>query len=91
MHTRIIKAAKKDKRKIKAEVEKLTTLKGELDGVMESVRLAEGGGVPRTETGDIDYEKDFFKRKAFLSVSGQLDAESYVQPFSPNVLPNPAN
>lgn len=25
----------------------------------------------------IDYEKDFFKKKAYLTVSGQLDAESY--------------
>lgn len=26
---------------------------------------------------DIDFEKDFFKKKAYLTVSGQLDAESY--------------
>lgn len=27
--------------------------------------------------GKLDYEKDFFKKKAFLTVSGQLDAEMY--------------
>jgi asparaginyl-tRNA synthetase len=27
--------------------------------------------------GKIDYEKDFFKKKAYLTVSGQLDAEMY--------------
>jgi asparaginyl-tRNA synthetase len=75
---RTMKAEKVKAKKLKPEVEKLTELKGALDAIMEKVRLAEGGGIPRTEEGAIDYEKDFFRRKAYLSVSGQLDAESCV-------------
>ena len=33
--------------------------------------------VPRTEEGKIDYSKDFFGREAFLTVSGQLEGETY--------------
>jgi asparaginyl-tRNA synthetase len=32
---------------------------------------------PRTEEGNIDYSQDFFGRSAFLTVSGQLEAETY--------------
>ncbi|MCK5920451.1 MAG: asparagine--tRNA ligase, partial [Methylococcales bacterium] len=32
---------------------------------------------PRAANGGIDYDKDFFAREAFLTVSGQLNAESY--------------
>ena len=32
---------------------------------------------PRTETGTVDYSKDFFGREAHLTVSGQLNVESY--------------
>lgn len=33
--------------------------------------------LPRTEKGDIDFEKDFFGRETFLTVSGQLNVEAY--------------
>mmetsp|Transcript_37791 Transcript_37791/g.61243 ORF Transcript_37791/g.61243 Transcript_37791/m.61243 type:complete len:591 (+) Transcript_37791:68-1840(+) len=33
--------------------------------------------IPRTEDGKVDYEKDFFGKPAFLTVSGQLNAEMY--------------
>lgn len=33
--------------------------------------------LPRTESGDIDYSKDFFGRESFLTVSGQLNVEAY--------------
>ncbi len=33
--------------------------------------------VPRTEDGAVDYSKDFFGREAFLTVSGQLEGETY--------------
>ncbi len=33
--------------------------------------------LPRTEEGAIDYSKDFFGREAFLTVSGQLEGETY--------------
>lgn len=32
---------------------------------------------PKTESGDIDSSKDFFARSTFLTVSGQLEAESF--------------
>jgi asparaginyl-tRNA synthetase len=33
--------------------------------------------IPRDENGDIDYSKDFFGKPANLTVSGQLEAETY--------------
>ncbi|KAL6052360.1 Asparagine--tRNA ligase, variant 2 [Balamuthia mandrillaris] len=33
--------------------------------------------IPTTNTGDIDYAADFFSKPAFLTVSGQLNAEHY--------------
>ena len=33
--------------------------------------------IPQTEEGKIDYSKDFFGREAFLTVSGQLEGETY--------------
>ena len=33
--------------------------------------------LPRTEKGDIDYKQDFFGKETFLTVSGQLNAETY--------------
>jgi len=34
---------------------------------------------PRTEAGGIDWSEDFFGKQAFLSVSGQLNVETYCQ------------
>lgn len=36
---------------------------------------------PRTEEGDIDYNKDFFQKKTNLTVSGQLEAEAWALAF----------
>jgi len=36
---------------------------------------------PRLETGEIDYSKDFFTKKANLTVSGQLEAEAFALAF----------
>jgi asparaginyl-tRNA synthetase len=33
--------------------------------------------VPKTEDGQVDYSKDFFGKKTFLTVSGQLEGETY--------------
>jgi len=33
--------------------------------------------LPRTEDGGIDFDRDFFGRESFLTVSGQLNVESY--------------
>lgn len=38
--------------------------------------------VPRTEKQEIDYSKDFFGRPAYLTVSGQLEAEVMAMAFS---------
>ncbi|MBE9191888.1 asparagine--tRNA ligase [Gloeocapsopsis crepidinum LEGE 06123] len=38
--------------------------------------------VPRTETQDIDFSQDFFGGKAYLTVSGQLEAEVMAMAFS---------
>ncbi len=35
--------------------------------------------LPRTEEGGIDYHEDFFSREAFLTVSGQLNVETYCE------------
>ena len=37
--------------------------------------------VPMTETGEIDYKKDFFSKQANLTVSGQLNAETFCMAF----------
>ncbi|NVK57992.1 MAG: asparagine--tRNA ligase [Alteromonadaceae bacterium] len=33
--------------------------------------------VPKTDKGDVDYSEDFFGREAYLTVSGQLNGETY--------------
>lgn len=38
--------------------------------------------LPRTERGEVDFEADFFGREAFLTVSGQLNAEAYALALS---------
>jgi asparaginyl-tRNA synthetase len=38
--------------------------------------------MPRTAKGEIDYEKDFFARPTYLTVSGQLEAEAFALALS---------
>jgi len=33
--------------------------------------------IPKTDKGDVDYSEDFFGREAYLTVSGQLNGETY--------------
>jgi asparaginyl-tRNA synthetase len=33
--------------------------------------------LPRTQEGEVDFAQDFFRREAFLTVSGQLNVEAY--------------
>jgi len=40
------------------------------------------GGLYRTKQGAIDYSHDFFGKAAFLTVSGQLQAEYYATALS---------
>ncbi len=37
---------------------------------------------PRTQEGKVDYSKDFFSKPAYLTVSGQLNGETYACAFS---------
>lgn len=59
----------------KAEIAKLLELKAQL--VKSEEALRNKGGLPRDESGKIDYSQDFFGRRAYLTVSGQLNGEYY--------------
>lgn len=46
-------------------------------GEMFRVSTIDPAAPPKTPEGKVDYSKDFFERSAFLTVSGQLEAETY--------------
>ena len=46
-------------------------------GEMFRVSTLDMENLPRTEQGKIDYSQDFFGKESFLTVSGQLNAETY--------------
>ncbi|MDP8051887.1 asparagine--tRNA ligase [Pasteurella atlantica] len=46
-------------------------------GEMFRVSTLDLENLPRTEKGEIDFNEDFFGKEAFLTVSGQLNAETY--------------
>ncbi|GGA69331.1 asparagine--tRNA ligase [Neiella marina] len=46
-------------------------------GEMFRVSTLDLENLPRTEKGAIDFEQDFFGKESFLTVSGQLNAETY--------------
>lgn len=50
---------------------------GEMFAVTTLLNSHPKGDFPKTETGEIDYTKDFFDRPAFLTVSGQLNVETH--------------
>jgi asparaginyl-tRNA synthetase len=55
----------------------ITTSDAEGAGAMFRVTALDPASPPRTEAGTVDYGEDFFGTAAFLTVSGQLNAESY--------------
>ena len=55
----------------------ITAIDAEGAGQMFQVTTLDLKKPPLTEQGEIDYKKDFFGRKANLTVSGQLEAETY--------------
>ncbi|MGP1924213.1 MAG: asparagine--tRNA ligase [Arsenophonus sp. NEOnobi-MAG3] len=55
----------------------ITTSDTEGAGEMFRVSTLDLQNIPRTEKGDINFDKDFFAREAFLTVSGQLNGEAY--------------
>jgi asparaginyl-tRNA synthetase len=55
----------------------LTAGDAEGAGALFQVTTLDPGNAPRTPAGEIDYGEDFFGRRTFLTVSGQLNAEAY--------------
>jgi len=51
-------------------------------GAMFQVTTLDLMNLPRNEMGGVDYQKDFFDKPAFLTVSGQLEIESFALAFS---------
>ncbi|MBQ8708883.1 MAG: asparagine--tRNA ligase [Succinivibrionaceae bacterium] len=46
-------------------------------GEMFRVTTLDLNNLPKTQDGKVDYDKDFFGKEAFMTVSGQLSAETY--------------
>ncbi|NPA43489.1 MAG: asparagine--tRNA ligase [Chlorobi bacterium] len=55
----------------------ITAIDAEGAGQMFQVTTLDLENPPRNEEGKVDYKKDFFGKKANLTVSGQLEAETY--------------
>ncbi|MGD0189984.1 MAG: asparagine--tRNA ligase [Rhizomicrobium sp.] len=55
----------------------ITSSDAEGAGAMFRVSTLDFANIPRTPDGKVDFSKDFFNREAFLTVSGQLNVESY--------------
>ena len=51
-------------------------------GEMFNVTTFDLNNIPRLEDGSIDYSKDFFARRTNLTVSGQLEGETFATAFS---------
>ncbi|KAK9208689.1 hypothetical protein WN944_001049 [Citrus x changshan-huyou] len=69
-----LKSDKAGKEAISASVTELTKAKENLAKLEERSKLKPG--IPQKD-GKIDYTQDFFARQAFLTVSGQLQVETY--------------
>ncbi len=50
-------------------------------GEMFNVNSFDLNNIPKTEDGKVDFNKDFFGKPAHLTVSGQLNAETFAQSF----------
>ena len=55
----------------------ITASDAEGAGALFRVSTLDLANLPRTPQGRIDFEKDFFGRETFLTVSGQLNVEAY--------------
>ncbi len=51
-------------------------------GEMFRVSTLDMENLPRTDEGKVDYSEDFFGKESFLTVSGQLNAETYASALS---------
>ncbi|TVU31920.1 hypothetical protein EJB05_23631, partial [Eragrostis curvula] len=70
-----LKAAKASKQDIDAAVAELKKAKENVSRLEERSKLKPG--IPHRDDGTVAFENDFFKRQAFLTVSGQLQVETY--------------
>ena len=59
----------------------LTSSDAEGAGEMFNVNSFDLKNIPTTEDGDVDFTKDFFNKPAHLTVSGQLNGETYATAF----------
>ena len=59
----------------------LTSSDAEGAGEMFTVTSFDLANVPKTEDGQVDYSKDFFGEPSRLTVSGQLNVETYATAF----------
>ena len=59
----------------------ITASDAEGAGEMFNVNAFDLKNVPLTETGEVDFSKDFFGKPAHLTVSGQLNGESFAEAF----------
>lgn len=59
----------------------LTSSDAEGAGEMFNVNSFDLANVPKLDDGSVDYSKDFFGKPAHLTVSGQLNAETYAAVF----------
>lgn len=59
----------------------ITSSDAEGAGEMFNVNTFELSNVPKNSDGTIDFSKDFFKKPAHLTVSGQLNGETYATAF----------
>jgi asparaginyl-tRNA synthetase len=60
----------------------ITASDAEGAGALFRVSALDLMNLPRTPEGNIDFSKDFFGREAFLTVSGQLNVETYCMALS---------
>ena len=60
----------------------ITSSDAEGAGEMFTVTNFDLNKLPKNDKGDVDYSKDFFGKHTFLTVSGQLDVETYACAFS---------
>lgn len=60
----------------------ITTSDCEGAGELFRVSTLDAKNPPTTDSGHVDFDKDFFAREAYLTVSGQLNAESYALALS---------
>ena len=59
----------------------LTGSDAEVAGEMFNVNSFYLNNIPKTEENNVDFSKDFFGKPAHLTVSGQLNAETYAEAF----------